>query len=204
MPTKARLSLLPYVGVLAAFVIIGAIAAVVALPHGGGGSRIGGPFTLVSQDGVPVTQRALEGHPTLVFFGYTHCPNVCPATLSQITAVFKTLDAGADGQDGRKDGRRARALFITVDPERDTPVVLKDYMSSFDPRITGLTGTPDQVEGVEHAYKATAKAVPDADGTYTMDHTAVTYLMDRAGTFVGPFDLDRPASEAAAELRRYF
>ena len=198
MPTKARFSLLPYNGILAGFVIIGAIAAVVALPHGG--SRIGGPFTLVSQDGVPVTQRALEGHPTLVFFGYTHCPNVCPATLSEMTAVFKTLDAEANGQ----DGRQARALFITVDPERDTPIVLKDYMSSFDPRITGLTGTPDQVEGVERAYKATAKAVPDADGTYTMDHTAVTYLMDKAGSFVGPFDLDRPASEAAAELRRYF
>ncbi len=199
MPTQARSGLLPYAAILAGFVVVGVAAALVALPRGGrAGSGIGGPFALVSQDGAPVTQHALDGHPTLVFFGYTHCPNVCPATLSEITSVFKTL-----GNDPTAE-REARALFITVDPERDTPVVMKDYMSSFDPRITGLTGTPDQVASVEHVYKAYAKAVPDADGTYTMDHTAVTYLMDKDGNFVGAFNLDRPADEAAAELRRYF
>ena len=191
--------LAPSVAIRAGWAVRGAAAAVVApLRKGRAGAGIGGPFALVSSDGAPVTQHALEGHPTLVFFGYTHCPNVCPATLSEITGVFKTFGADPDAE------REARALFITVDPQRDTPVVMKDYMSSFDPRITGLTGTPEAVAGVEHAYRVYAKAMPDADGTYTMDHTAVTYLMDKDGAFVGPFDLDRPAAEAAAELRRYF
>ncbi len=195
MPTDSRPRLRPYAAVLAGFVLVGIAAALVALPRGGhAGAAIGGPFTLVSQDGAPVTQQVLAGHPTLVFFGYTHCPDVCPATLSAVTSVFKALGDAGD----------VRALFITVDPARDTPVVLKDYMSAFDARITGLTGTPDQVAGVERAYKVDAKAVADADGTTMMDHTAVTYLMDKTGRFVGPFDLDRPAGEAAAELRRYF
>ena len=96
-----------------------------------------------------------------------------------------------------------RALFITVDPQRDTPPVLKDYLQSFDPRITALTGTPEQIRQVEADYKAYAKAVTDKDGTYSMDHTAITYLMDKQGRFVGGFNLDRPAQEAAAELKQY-
>ncbi len=194
MPTT-RPSLRTHLAILAGLVGVGVAAALVVPPRGGhAGAAIGGPFTLVSQDGVPVTQQVLAGHPTLVFFGYTHCPDICPTALSAITGVLKTLG----------DGDGARALFITVDPARDTPVVLKDYMSSFDPRITALTGTPEAIAGAERAYRVDAKVMPDADGTTMVDHTGVTYLMDKAGRFVGPFDLDRPAGEAAAELRRYF
>lgn len=196
MTPFVRTRVLPLLGFLAAFAALTTVAAVVLIPHAtsGGASGVGGPFALISQDGKTVTQDALAGHPTLVFFGYTHCPDVCPATLSEISSVFKMI--GADD--------KAKALFITVDPQRDTPVVLKDYMTSFDPRITGLTGTPEAIRQVESAYKAYAKAVPDKDGTYSMDHTAITYLMDKDGNFVGAFNLDRPAKEAADELKQYF
>ncbi len=196
MTPFVRYRALPLAGIVICFALIGFAAARLLLPQLGASSAggVGGPFALISQDGKTVTQEALQGHPTLVFFGYTHCPDVCPATLAEISSVLKTL--------GPKD--EARAIFITVDPERDTPVVLKDYLSSFDSRITGLTGTPAQITAVEHAYKAYAKAVPDKDGTYTMDHTAITYLMNKNGAFVGGFNLDRPAKEAASELQTYF
>ena len=193
-PSPARSSLLPLVGVFVGFLVLAGIAAVLLLPRAGkGAAGVGGPFTLTSQDGKPVTQAALDGHPTLVFFGYTHCPDVCPATLAQISSLFKAMGPAAP----------ERALFITVDPERDTPPVLKDYLDNFDPRITALTGTPDQIRKVEADYKVYAKAVPDKDGTYSMDHTAITYLMDKHGRFVGGFDLDQPVAAAAAELKRY-
>ena len=193
---NARSHLLAIVGLVAALGIAG-LATMAMLRPGGGATRgpaVGGPFALTSQDGTTVTQTALLGHPTLVFFGYTHCPDVCPTTLAQISSVFKTLGPT----------EKARAIFITVDPQRDTPVVLKDYLTSFDPRITALTGTPEAIKSVEREYKVYAKAVPDQDGTYTMDHTAIAYLMDNDGAFVSAFDLDRPALQAAAELKSYF
>ena len=195
MKSFARGRFLAFVGILVGLALLGAIVVRLAEPHASaGGSGVGGPFALTSQDGETVTQQVLQGHPTLVFFGYTHCPDVCPATLAEMSAVFKAL--GSD--------EKARALFITVDPERDTPVVLKDYLTSFDPRITALTGPPAAIASVEREYKVYAKPVPDRDGTYTMDHTAITYLMDKNGAFVGAFDLDQPAKQAAAELKTYF
>ena len=192
--SAVRTRILPLALAAVGFVALAAIAATILIPRAGRSTTtIGGPFTLTSQDGTPVTAAALDGHPTLVFFGYTHCPDVCPATLAEISSVFKAMGPA----------EASRALFITVDPERDTPPVLKDYLQSFDPRITALTGTPDQIRNVESEYKAYAKAIPDKDGTYSMDHTAITYLMDKRGHFVGGFNLDRPAQEAAAELKQY-
>lgn len=191
-----RTRLLTLIGLGLGALALAVVTGVVVLPHSGGqrGSGIGGPFTLTSDKGQPVTEAALKGHPTLVFFGYTHCPDVCPATLAEISAVFKAL--GPDP--------RAQALFVTVDPARDTVPVMKDYMSSFDPRIVGVTGSPEAIRQVESAYKVYAKAGPQQDGNYTMDHTAITYLMDKNGEFVGAFNLDRPAKDAAAELKGYF
>jgi protein SCO1/2 len=195
MTPITRSRLLPVLAAAAGAVILGVIAVVTLGPHAGTGTAaVGGPFVLTAQDGKPVTERVLRGQPTMVFFGYTHCPDVCPATLAEISAVFKAM--GPDP--------KAKALFITVDPERDTPAVLKDYLTSFDPRITGLTGSPDAIHQVEIAYKAYAKAVPDKDGTYTMDHTAITYLMDKNGNFIGALNLERPAKEVAEELKQYF
>ena len=112
----------------------------------------------------------MKGRPYLVFFGYTHCPDVCPTSLFEISEVFKALG---------KDADRAGALFVTVDPERDTPAVLKEYLSNFDPHLRGLTGDPAAVAAALKAYRVYAKKVPLTDGDYTMDHTAVVYLMDK-------------------------
>ena len=186
---------LAILALIATLGIAGLATAAILMPHGiAPGADVGGPFELTSQDGATVTQRVLQGRPTLVFFGYTHCPDVCPTTLAQVSAIFREL--GPD--------EKARALFVTVDPQRDTPAVLKDYLTSFDPRITALTGSPEAVKAAEHGYKVYAKAEPDKDGTYAMDHTAITYLMDKQGRFVGAFNLDRPVRDAAAELKTYF
>ena len=155
---------------------------------------IGGPFQLIDQDGRAVTEQALLGRPSLVFFGYTHCPDVCPATMYDISQIMQALGPDAD---------RARAVFITVDPERDTQPVLKDYMSSFDPHITGLTGDLDAITAVAKEYRVYFRKVATEGDDYGMDHTAITYLMDKDGRFVAPFSLKRTTEEAAADLRRH-
>jgi protein SCO1/2 len=160
----------------------------------GGPSAIGGPFKLVDQSGKPITDEDMKGHPFLVFFGYTHCPDICPTTLFEMSEVMRALGKDADG---------INALFITVDPERDTPAVMKDYLSSFDPHLRGATGDQKAIDAVEKAYRVYAKKVPAEKGDSSMDHTALVYLMDKQGRFVAPFKLDRKPEAAAADLRRY-
>ena len=156
---------------------------------------IGGSFKLTDQNGQPISDADLKGKPFLVFFGYTHCPDVCPTTLFEVSEVMRSLG---------KDADRAKALFVTVDPDRDTPAVLKDYLSSFDPNLIGVTGDEAALNTVEREYRVYAKKVPTGkDGDYSMDHSAVVYLMDKRGRFVAPFKLDRKPEEAAAELRKY-
>jgi protein SCO1/2 len=157
-------------------------------------ANVGGPFALVNQDGRTVTDRSFLGQPHLVFFGFTHCPDICPTKLFEISEALRAT--------GEK-GRGLRALFITVDPERDTPEVLKSYIGSFDERIVALTGTPEAVEATVRAYRGFARKVPGKDGDYTMEHTALVYLMDKNGRFVGSFYLNRPPQEAAQELLRH-
>jgi protein SCO1 len=156
-------------------------------------SGVGGPFRLIDQEGRAVTDQDFKGKPFLVFFGFTYCPDICPTTLFEMSEVLKRLGP---------DAERTAALFITVDPERDTPDKMKDYVSSFHPRIFGLTGTPEEIAKVEKEYRVYAKKVPLKDGDYTMDHTAVVYLMDKDGRFVAPFNLKKTVDEAAADLRR--
>jgi protein SCO1/2 len=158
-------------------------------------SAIGGPFTLVDQNGKTITADDFKGKPFLVFFGYTHCPDVCPTTLFDVSEVMRALGNDAD---------KTAALFITVDPERDTPAVLKDYMASFDPHLRGATGSAAQISAVEKDYRVYAKKVPAENGDYSMDHTALVYLMNKDGDFVAPFNLKRKPADSAADLRRYF
>src|SRR6201996_5664035 len=148
---------------------------------------IGGPFHLTDQNGKAVTDEDLKGKPFLVFFGFTHCPDVCPTTLFDVSEVFRALGP---------DAKKLRALFITVDPERDTPAVLKDYLSSFDPRIICVTGDEASITAAEKAYRVYAKKVPVDGGEYTMDHTAIVYLMNKDGRFVTPFNIKRRPEEA--------
>jgi protein SCO1/2 len=157
-------------------------------------ASVGGPFHLEDQNGQPFTDADMKGHPYLVFFGFTHCPDICPTTLFEMSQVLKALGPDAD---------RTGALFITVDPERDTPQAIKDYLSNFDPHLRGLTGDKASVDAAIKAYRVYAKKVPLEKGDYTMDHTAIVYLMDKDGRFVAPFDTKRPPEAEAAELRRY-
>jgi protein SCO1/2 len=156
-------------------------------------SSVGGPFELINQDGKTVTDVDFRGEPLLVFFGFTHCPDICPTTLFEVSEVFNRLG---------KDAEKVNAIFVTVDPERDTPEKLKLYLSSFHPRISALSGSEAQVEAIKKAYYVYAKRVPLDGGGYTMDHTSVVYLMDKQGKFIAPFNLKRDADVAAADLRR--
>jgi protein SCO1/2 len=173
----------------AVFIVTGRTPSPIAMP-----SAVGGPFELTDQNAQPITDKDLKGRPFLVFFGFTHCPDVCPTTLFEVSEILRTLGPDSD---------RIRALFITVDPERDTPAVLKDYLSSFDPHLVGVTGDPAAVATVVKSYRVYAKKVPLEGGNYTMDHTAIVYLMDKEGRFVVPFNIKRRPEEAAADLRRY-
>jgi protein SCO1 len=173
----------------AVFIVTGRAPSPIALP-----SAVGGPFQLIDQNAQPISDKDLKGRPFLAFFGFTHCPDVCPTTLFEVSEIMRALGPDSD---------RVRALFITVDPERDTPAILKDYLSSFDPHLVGVTGDPAAVAAVVKSYRVYAKKVPLDDGNYTMDHTAIVYLMDKEGRFVVPFNIKRRPEEAAADLRRY-
>jgi protein SCO1/2 len=153
-----------------------------------------GPFKLIDQTGQTVTEKDMVGRPTIVFFGYTHCPDVCPTSLFEMSEVLRAMGP---------DAGRINAYFVTVDPERDTQETMKSYLSSFDPHLKGLTGDPAAVQKALSVFRVYAKKVPLKDGGYSMDHTALIYLMDRDGRFVSPFDLKRSAEAAAADLKRY-
>ena len=163
-------------------------------PIGQAVAAVGGPFRLEDQNGKPVTDGDMKGKPFLVFFGFTHCPDICPTTLFDMSQLMKELGPDAD---------RTGVLFITVDPERDTQKVMKDYLSNFDPHVRGLTGDPAAVNAAIKAYRGYAKKVPLENGDYTMDHTALVYLMDKNGHFIAPFDVSRTPAAEAADLRRY-
>ena len=157
-------------------------------------AAIGGPFQLTDQNGAVVTEKDLQGRPTLIFFGFTHCPDICPTSLFEISEILRAMG---------KDADRVNAYFISVDPERDNVQAMKDYLSSFDPHLKGLTGDPAAVQKVIAEYRVYAKKVPLKDGDYTMDHTALIYLMDRDGRFVSPFNVNRKPEVAAADLKHY-
>jgi protein SCO1/2 len=163
-------------------------------PVGQAVAAVGGPFQLTDQNGKAVTDAEMKGKPFLVFFGFTHCPDICPTTLFDMSQLMKELGPDAD---------RTGALFITVDPDRDTPKVMKDYLSNFDPHVRGLTGDPTAINAAIRAYRVYAKKVPLENGDYTMDHTALVYLMDKNGHFVAPFDVSRTPAAEAADLRRF-
>lgn len=157
------------------------------------GIQIGGPFRLISHKGEIVTDADLKGRPFAVFFGFTHCPEVCPTTLYELAILLQQLGP---------DGDKLRPFFITVDPERDTQAVLADYMQAFDPRITALTGSPAEIEAVANAYKASRRKVSIEGGGYTMDHSALVYLMNKDGRLASTLDPHESKDAQLAKLRR--
>jgi protein SCO1/2 len=140
----------------------------------------GVPFELVSQTGQPITQAAFNGKPSALFFGFTHCPEVCPTTLFELNGWLEKVDP---------DGTRLQAYFISVDPERDTPEILGQYVANVSKRITGISGPPEKVLEMVKGFRVYAKKVPldekQPDGDYTMDHTASVFLLDSEGKFTG-------------------
>jgi protein SCO1/2 len=190
-----RRSLIAFLLLIAGAAAIAGVA-FYALESGPGApapSAVGGPFALTDMNGRPVTNKDYEGRPVLLFFGFTRCPDVCPTALAEMSAVFEALGPQA----------KINALFVSVDPERDTPASLKDYLSSFDPRIVGLWGDPQTTREVMKSFRAFAAKVPLKDGDYTMDHTAIVYLLDKKGRFVNALNIARDPRDIAKELERY-
>ena len=153
----------------------------------------GGTYNLVDQRGDPVDQTMLVGHPSLLFFGYTHCPDVCPTTMAEMYVWFQTL--GDDAAD-------LRAYFVSVDPERDTPEILDQYVSWVSNRITGITGTPEEIDKIRQAWRVVADRVPGSGGDYTINHTASVYLVDSKGQFEGTISYGEDAKSAVEKIRR--
>ena len=156
-------------------------------------SAIGGPFQLVDQHRRPFTDADLKGKWHLVFFGYTHCPDVCPTTLNEVALALDRLGKKRD---------RVGIVFITVDPERDTPEILKSYVASFDAPVAALSGTPEQVAGAARAYRVYSAKRARSDGSYDMDHGAVIYVMDPQGRFTATFTPDTSAEAMAQRLEK--
>ena len=157
-----------------------------------GQADIGGPYTLIDQNGAVRSNKDFHGTWTLIYFGYTHCPDVCPTTLAQISDVLRKLP-----------GKPVKALFITVDPDRDSAKTMGDYVSSFDPRVIGLSGTPAEIGKTEKEFRVYSKKAPEKNGDYSMDHSSVVYLIDRNGQFAEAFNLERSPDESAKELATY-
>lgn len=188
-----------WIAVAIALVAMGAIAVSGFSLRGNGGSALepgaplGGAFKLVDQRGAPVTEAIFREKPSATFFGFTHCPDVCPTALMQMAKWADELGPDAD---------KVRFIFVTVDPERDTASVMADYLSAFSERIVGITGDPGAVHKMVKDYKIFSRKVPLDGGDYTMDHTASMILQDAAGNFVGTIDNKESSDTGLAKLKR--
>ena len=166
-------------------------------PRGAAGtllaSAIGGPFRLVDQNGKTVTDADLKGKWSLVYFGYTHCPDACPTALNDIAIALDELGPQRNA---------VRPVFVTVDPERDTPAVLKSYVTAFDAPILALSGTPEEIAQAAKGYRVYYAKHPEAGGDYSMDHSSVIYVMDPQGRFTASFTQENSPEEIAERLKK--
>jgi protein SCO1 len=159
-----------------------------------GKALIGGPFSLVDTDGKRVTDRDFRGKFMLVFFGYAHCPDVCPSELQTMAEVVDKLGPAADA---------VAPVFISVDPGRDTPEALAAYVKAFSPRITGLTGTLDETASAAKAYRVYFRKAAGGPDDYSVDHSAFVYLMDREGNYLTHFTFNTTADAIAAVIKKH-
>lgn len=151
-----------------------------------------GVYSLTDQDGKPVDQTVFTGHPSALFFGFTHCPEVCPTTMAEMASWFEAL--GDEGKD-------LQAYFVTIDPERDTPAILGDYVGWVSDRITGITGSPEEIAKIANAWGVYYAKVPLEGEDYTMDHTASVFLLDAKGEFQGTIAYREDQATALGKLR---
>lgn len=154
---------------------------------------IGGPFTLTGTDGKPFASSRLNGRPAAIFFGFTHCPDVCPTTLARLAKLRRQLGRGDDA---------LSIVFVSVDPERDTPAEVRNYLSLFDTPVVGLTGTPAQVEQVKKQFGIYSRKVEQPGGGYSVDHTASVILLDNNGQFVATLSPEEGDQVALDKLNR--
>jgi protein SCO1/2 len=195
-PPAGRAPRLALAGLLVAVLLIGGAAALLLTGRGGANaSGIGGPFTLIDGSGKPVTDQAFRGKFMLVYFGYSFCPDVCPTTLNEIADAMDRLGPAA---------ARVQPIFITVDPKRDTPEVIRQYAANFSPRLLGLTGSPEQIAQVAKEYRvyyAEHRTGPGPND-YSMDHSSVLYLMGPDGQFIEPIAADETAAKIASDIEK--
>jgi protein SCO1/2 len=156
----------------------------------------GAPFALTRQDGQPITEQAFRGKPTALFFGFTHCPEICPTTVYELTGWLTSVDP---------DKSKMQAYFVSIDPARDTPQMLGTYLSNVTDRIIGISGDPAKVEAMARSFKVFFKKVPTdpakPDDDYTMDHTASVFLLDRQGRFAGTIAYGENPDVAVQKLK---
>lgn len=152
----------------------------------------GTAFNLTDDTGKPITEQAFQGHPSLIFFGFTRCPEVCPTTLYEMAGWFDTVG---------EEGKSLKAFFFSVDPERDTPELMHNYAAAFTDRIVGITGDPAEVQKVMKSWRIFARKVPTEGGDYTMDHTASVLMLDSRGNFKGTIGYGEAADSAVAKIR---
>lgn len=157
------------------------------------GFNIGGPFAMTDQNGKAVTDATYAGKAMVIFFGFTYCPDICPSTLSRLSALMERLGPQSD---------EIQVILVSVDPERDTPAVLTTYLAAFDARFVGLTGTPEQLANFAKTYRAFYERVPAANGEYTMNHSAGVFLFHAGGSFAGTLDPHEEDSVALQKLKR--
>ena len=195
------------VGVVAIGLVMGAAAAIAVFPDArqrllpsaaqtvSGKALVGGPFSLTDSSGKHVTDKDFRGRDMLIFFGFTSCPDICPASLQLMSTVLDKLGPKAD---------RITPIFITIDPERDTAPKLDEYVKHFSSRIVGLTGTPEEIAAAAQAYRVYYNKVPNkvVPGDYTMDHTGIIYLMDANGDYVTHFTPATPVDDMTAKLAK--
>lgn len=156
-------------------------------------AQFGGPFELTAADGARFASSRLAGRPYAIFFGFTQCPDICPTTLLDMTNHLRDLGAKAE---------RMNVVFVSVDPERDTPEHMRAYLASFDKRIIGLTGTPKEIAAVARAFRIIYEKVPTTSG-YTLNHSASVLLIDSAGKFAGTLSFQEPPATQLEKLRRH-
>jgi protein SCO1/2 len=183
--------------VLWSLVVVAAIGAtalfIFAPPRNPTSSLGGGTYSLVDHNGNAVDQTMLVGHPSIMFFGFTHCPDVCPTTMGEMAAWFEALG------DEAKD---LKGYFVSIDPERDTPEAVAGYASWVSDRMTGITGTPDEIAKIAKAWGITAEKVPGEGDDYTMNHTASVMLVDRNGQYFATIAYQEDQETALAKIRR--
>ena len=188
-----------------AWVVVAALGLVIAMvllnpakkTDQAAGGRVGGAFQLATAKGDMLDSTSLKGKPYAMFFGFTQCPDICPGTLTELTALLDEADKGPLAAKTKP----FRVLFVTVDPERDTPALLANYLSAFDGRITGLIPTVEALPALAKQFAAFYQKVPTTSG-YTMNHTAAVYLFNKEGVFAGTLDVQESKADQKAKLER--